>query len=93
MDGGRACAIAVRAQPNARRPGVLGVWNGSLKLGISAPPEGGRANKSLARLLAELFDLPRAGVTLIAGERSRMKTFRIEASRDAVRARLEELLQ
>jgi hypothetical protein len=93
LDGGRAASIAVRAQPHSRRLGVLGTWNACLKLGIGEPPEDGRANRSLARLLAELFDVPRSGVSLLAGARSRTKTFRLETSAELVRRRLDELLE
>ena len=92
LDGGRAASLAVRAQPGARRSGVLGAWNGALKLGVGAPPEDGRANDGLVRLVAELFDLRPSAVSLVAGERSRNKTFRLEASPDRVRRRLDELL-
>jgi uncharacterized protein (TIGR00251 family) len=93
LDQGRATALAVRAQPGARRSGVLGTWNAALKLGVGAPPEDGRANDGLVRLVAELFDLPRSAVSLVAGERSRNKTFRLEASPERVRRRLDELLE
>jgi hypothetical protein len=46
--------IRVRAQPGARRTALVGLWNGCLKLAVSAPPDDGRANAALAELLAEL---------------------------------------
>lgn len=93
LDQGRAVAIAVRAQPGSRRAGVLGTRNAALRLGVSAPPEDGRANADLVRLLASLFDLPRSAVSLVAGERSRDKTFRLDAPVERIRRRLDELLQ
>ncbi|MBK7643998.1 MAG: DUF167 domain-containing protein [Planctomycetes bacterium] len=89
---GRACRLRVRAQPGARREGLAGTWNGMLKLAVSAPPEDGRANDSLARLLCELLDLRRNQVALVAGERARNKEFRVELSCPQVRTRLAERL-
>lgn len=92
-DGGAASLLAVRAQPGARRPGVAGVWNGHLKLRVSARAEDGRANEELVQLLAELFLLRPSAVTLVRGHSARQKTLRLEAAPDAVRARLRQLLE
>lgn len=85
---GRACRLRVRAQPGARREGLAGTWNGMLKLAVSAPPEDGRANESLARLLAELLGLRKQEIELVAGARARNKEFRVGLPCAQVRARL-----
>ncbi len=85
---GRACRLRVRAQPGARREGLAGTWNGMLKLAVSAPPQDGRANDSLARLLSELLGLRRNQVALLAGEKARNKEFRVELTCPEVQARL-----
>jgi len=85
---GRACRVRVRAQPGARREGLAGTWNGMLKLAVGAPPEDGRANESLARLLAQLLGLKPKQVALVAGEKARNKEFRVELSCPEVRVRL-----
>jgi uncharacterized protein len=92
LDGGRACALSVRAQPNARRAGVLGVWNTSLRVAVTARAADGRANTALVETLAELLGLPRAKVAIVAGARARLKTVRLEAAPQIVRARLAEIL-
>lgn len=92
VDGGRACVLAVRAQPGARRTALAGTWNGQLKLAVTAPPEDGRANAALAELLAELFELPPRAVQLASGATSRQKRFRLEIAAVRARARLDVLL-
>jgi uncharacterized protein (TIGR00251 family) len=92
-DGGRACVLPVRAQPGARRAGVAGIWNGRLKLAVTAPPEDGRANARLGQLLAELFGLRASEVVLVSGERTRNKQFKLAADAARIRARLAELLE
>jgi uncharacterized protein (TIGR00251 family) len=92
-DGGRSALLEVRAQPGARRAGVLGTWNGHLKVGLRSPAEGGRANDELVRLLAELLGLRRAAVRLARGPRSRTKVVALGASPQYVLERLLPLLR
>jgi uncharacterized protein (TIGR00251 family) len=40
---------------------------------VSAPPEDGRANDAVLRLLAETLGIPRAKVELVSGHASREK--------------------
>jgi uncharacterized protein (TIGR00251 family) len=89
---GHGTLLLVRAQPGARRRGVLGAWNGHLKLGLQSPPEDGRANEELIELVAELAGLARSQVELVRGARSRNKELRLAAPADVVRARLLPLL-
>jgi len=89
---GRACLLSVKAQPGARKRGPAGTWNGMLKLAVTAPAEDGRANEDLVLALAEMLGLRRSSVRLVAGERSRQKRFRIEASAAVVEAKLAEIL-
>jgi uncharacterized protein (TIGR00251 family) len=81
--------IAVRAQPGAKKTGVVGVWNGMLKVAVSAPPEDGRANAALVEVLREFFRLPRSRVELLSGASNRNKVFLLHGLTDAdVEARL-----
>jgi uncharacterized protein YggU (UPF0235/DUF167 family) len=65
----------VRAQPGARRNAVVGEQNGALKVAVSAPADGGRANKAIEGLLAEVLTLKKSQVALLAGPASRDKRF------------------
>jgi len=40
---------------------------------VSEPPEDGRANEAVLRLLAEALDVPRARIKLVSGHGSRDK--------------------
>ena len=89
---GRSTLLPVRAQPRARRTGASGVWNGMLKLSVAAPPEDGRANAELARAIATLFGVRASEVTLVAGDRSRTKRFRIPLAPAVCAEKLERIL-
>ncbi len=91
-DDERACILTVRAQPGASKNAAVGSWNGLLKLAVCAPAQDGRANRAVVDLVAELFDLRPAAVTLVGGETNRVKRLRLTARPDRIRARLSELL-
>lgn len=67
--------LAVRAQPRARKDGVLGEWAGALRVAVAAPPEDGRANAALVEVLKDWLGVKRSAVELLSGERSRGKVF------------------
>jgi uncharacterized protein (TIGR00251 family) len=65
--------VSVRAQPGARKTGVLGEQAGALKLAVTAPPEDGRANAALVELLRDRLELKRSQVELHSGAAGRNK--------------------
>ena len=69
--------VPVRAQPGARKAGVLGEQAGALKLAVTAPPEDGRANAAMVELLRELLGLKRSQVELHSGATGRNKKFHV----------------
>jgi uncharacterized protein (TIGR00251 family) len=83
--------IRVRVHPRARNDAVQGFRSdGSLKLAVTEPPEDGRANRAVTRLLADLLAVPAASVTVVGGAGSRSKLVRIEGLSEAeVRARID----
>ena len=69
--------LPVRAQPRARKPGILGEQAGALKVAVTAPPEDGRANEALVEALANCLAVKRSQVALLAGATARDKRFLI----------------
>jgi uncharacterized protein len=88
-DHAEGCVLPVRAQPGARKAGVLGEQGGALKVAVTAPPGDGRANKALTAALRDLLGLKRSQLELLSGETSRDKKFLI---RGLTRAELESRL-
>lgn len=71
------CVLPVRAQPGARRNGVVGEHNGALKLAVTAAPERSKANKALIKLLCDVLNVKRSQIELLGGETSQDKRFLI----------------
>ncbi len=87
------CVLPVRAQPGARKAGIMGAHAGALKIAVTVPPEDGKANKAVLEALRELLHLKRSQVELLSGETSRDKRFLIRGLTKAeLEARLKELL-
>jgi len=66
--------LHVRVQPRASRRGVVGLQAGRLKVALFAPPEKGKANAELVRLLAKQCGVSPGTVSVVAGKTSREKT-------------------
>ena len=77
------CVLPVRAQPGARKAGVLGEQGGALKVAVTAPAEDGRANQALTDALREALGLKRSQVELLSGAKSRQKAFLIRGLKPA----------
>ena len=69
--------FSVRVQPRAARSGVVGMYGGSLRVRLNAPPVDGAANEALVELLAERLGVPRRDVTIVGGAASRSKVVEV----------------
>jgi uncharacterized protein (TIGR00251 family) len=80
-------------QPGASRSRLVG-WHGDrLKVAVAAPPEQGKANAEVLRLLAQELARPLRQVQLQSGETSRQKVVLLAGAELAsIKARLAELL-
>jgi uncharacterized protein len=90
-------SFAVRVAPCASRTAITGMMgegaDAVLKVALAAPPVEGRANEVLVEYLADLLDLPRSAVEIVAGEQSRNKVVRARGRGAAeVAAALQRLL-
>jgi len=66
-------ALSVRVVPGASRTRIVGILGGALKVAVAAPPEGGKANDAVIRLLAAAVGVRRADVVLLSGPTRRQK--------------------
>lgn len=71
--------VRVKVTPRAARNEVTGAMaDGTLKVRIAAPPEKGKANQELCRLLAAHFNVAASAVQVISGHTASLKLVRIE---------------
>lgn len=74
---GDGCTLAVRVHPGARRNEITGIYDGALKISLTAPPAGGKANAALLRFLAAKLGIARSRVELVSGATNRAKVIQI----------------
>jgi uncharacterized protein (TIGR00251 family) len=88
-----AVILPVRAQPGARRNGIVGVHDGAVKVAITQVAEKGKANQAIIEVLCEQLALRRAQVELIGGATSRQKRIAIrDIAIDELRRRIAEAI-
>jgi len=74
--------VRVKAVPGASRDEVAGALGDRLKVRISAPPEGGKANTAIVKLLATRLGVRAADVELVSGASNAAKVFRVRGVGD-----------
>jgi uncharacterized protein (TIGR00251 family) len=65
--------IRVHVQPKARREQIIGMHGGRIKLAVTEPPDKGKANEAVVRLVAAELNLSASRVELLRGDTSRQK--------------------
>jgi uncharacterized protein (TIGR00251 family) len=68
--------VKVRAKPGSKIES-LSILDGVLQVALKERPIDGQANKALVKKLGKLFGVSSSGVTLLRGERSKEKDFKI----------------
>ncbi|PIR67015.1 MAG: hypothetical protein COU51_00825 [Parcubacteria group bacterium CG10_big_fil_rev_8_21_14_0_10_36_14] len=68
--------INIKVIPNAKREQIKKTESG-LRVYVNTPPEGGRANKAVIKLLSKELDVPKSKIEIISGEKSREKIIKI----------------
>jgi uncharacterized protein (TIGR00251 family) len=95
---GRDCLLVdLRLQPGASRASIEGLavlddGVSVLKVRVTEPPEDGKANAALIRLLAKAWQLPKSSLSLVAGHTNRRKTLAVAGDPAELRRALERWL-
>jgi len=87
---GDAIHILVKALPAASKTEFAGFKEGRLRVRIAAAPEDGKANAELAAFFAQSLGCPKRDITLLHGEKSRLKTLAVPL---AYRLQWEEVIK
>lgn len=76
-DGEGGVVIAIKVVPGARRDEVVGQLGERLKVRVSAPPEGGKANAAVCALVAGVLGVSGRDVEVVRGHTSAEKVVRV----------------
>jgi len=69
--------ISVRVKPGSKNPGIETDADGTITVRVSARPIEGKANAAVIKALAGHFGVPPSVVTLVSGEKSKLKRFEL----------------
>ena len=93
LDGLR---LSLKVTPRAAKSEVKGIetdaaGDAHLAVRVSAPPDGGRANGELLRLLARRWGIAARDLKLVQGQTGRRKVLHLDGPSPALAARLRDL--
>jgi uncharacterized protein (TIGR00251 family) len=75
--------IELTVSPGAARSELVGRHGDGWRARVAAPPERGRANRALVELLAEALGVPRARISVVAGQTARRKVVEVDGLDEA----------
>ena len=70
--------LNIRVLPRAGRNAVSLTPDGAIRVHVTAPPEGGKANAAVVELLAKRLGVGKTRVRIAAGTRARYKTIVVD---------------
>lgn len=67
-------ALAIRVTPRAKKSEITKVLeDGTIKIRLTSPPVGGKANLALIEFLSKILEVPKSKIEIVAGQKSRKK--------------------
>lgn len=86
--------VALKVTPRAARSSVQGLeidaaGRERLAVRVTAPPEDGKANAAVIRLLAKRWRVPPGDLELVSGSTARHKVVHVHGEPSAIRARVQ----
>ena len=81
--------LRIKVIPKSSRNGIAGWMGDTLKVQVTAPPERGKANAAVQKVLADALGVPRKCIRLVTGLTSTRKVLEIDGpSESEVRSHL-----
>jgi uncharacterized protein (TIGR00251 family) len=81
--------LSIKVVPGASKTELAGWLDDTLKVRLAAPPEQGKANRALVRLLSETLGVPARSIRIVSGTASPRKLVEIDSlPLETVRGRL-----
>ena len=72
--------VTIKVTPRAKQNKIIGYADDVLRVHITAPPIGGKANKALIAFLSDAWDIPKSSIRIVRGESAREKVLEVPDS-------------
>ena len=74
VEGSNVTKLKIRVTPRAKLDEIYSILeDGTVKIRLTAPPVGGKANKALIKYFSGIFEIPRYRIEILTGFKSRNK--------------------
>lgn len=73
--------IKVYIQPNSKKSGYAGMYDGLPKLKVTAPPASGAANAEIIKIFSKLLNVTKSDIIISSGHASRLKILDINTDK------------
>lgn len=75
--------IDVKVTPKSSKESIGPIRDGRLVVKVNAPPDQGKANKAVCKLVASRLGVAKSNVSVVSGETSRSKRLRVVGPSEA----------
>lgn len=72
--------IQILVKPNSKKEEVQKNMDGIYKVSVKAPPQEGKANEAVVKILSEYFDVPRSQINIVRGLKGKKKWVEIKGT-------------
>lgn len=74
--------ISVKVKPNSKNESVKEVSKNNYIISVNSPPEDGKANKAVVKILAKYLNIKQWQIEIISGHTSKQKLINITETRE-----------
>lgn len=76
--------LQIKVIPSSSKDCIAGWLDDSLKVKVRAPPDKGKANKAVIKVLEKNLDLPKGSISISSGTTSSRKVIEIDCEYDNI---------
>ena len=70
-------SVLIKVQPNSKENAIVGKYGKRLKISVTSPPEKGKANKAVIKLMATVLGIKTSQINIVSGQTTREKKIHI----------------
>ncbi|MCQ2957734.1 MAG: DUF167 domain-containing protein [Candidatus Gastranaerophilales bacterium] len=85
--------FSVKVIPNSSASQITEITEDYLKAKLNSPPIENKANKEVINLLAKSLDIPKSSITLIYGDKNKLKTFLVPIKEEELRIKVRKIFE
>jgi uncharacterized protein (TIGR00251 family) len=81
----------IKVSPGSSKSAFSNIEAGILKIKLNSPPVDGKANEECVRLLSKALKVSKTSITILSGEKSKLKRIQVSGDVREIVSKLEEI--